>query len=124
MTPFGSLKGRQILVVEDEYIVGMAMMEMLEDAGAVAIGPLGRIDEVLAYVEQHAATIDGVMLDVNLYGHRSYPVADLLSAHGIRFVFTTGYDGGALDEGYRAYPRCQKPCEPEAIIAALSGDAR
>ena len=115
------LKGRQILVVEDDYLVGLSLIQMLEKAGAVGLGPVGHLDEAVAYVEQHVATIDGVVLDVNLHGHRSYPVADLLAERGICFVFTTGYDAGALDERYRAYPRCQKPCQSNVLIAALSG---
>jgi hypothetical protein len=77
------------------------------------------VDEALAYVAQNVSTIDGVVLDVNLHGRRSYPIADMLSARGIRFVFTTGYDAGALEAGYRAYPRCQKPCRIDALVAAL-----
>jgi CheY-like chemotaxis protein len=113
------LKGRQILVVEDDYLVGITLVEMLEEAGAVGLGPVGRVDEALAFVERNVETIDGVVLDINLHGRRSYPIADLLSERGIRFVFTTGYDASAVDSGYSDYPRCQKPCQASALIAAL-----
>ena len=115
-----ALKGRQILVVEDDYLIGITLIEMLEGAGAVGLGPVGWVDEALAYVEHNVAAIDGVVLDINLHGCHSYPIADLLSARGIRFVFATGYDTGAVEADYRAYPRCQKPCQIEALIAALS----
>jgi DNA-binding NtrC family response regulator len=117
------LKGQQILVVEDDYLVGITLIDMLEEAGAIGLGPVGRVDEALAYVEENVTKIDGVVLDINLHGRRSYPVADILSAQGIRFVFTTGYDAGAVEANYRAYPRCQKPCRIDALVAALSKSA-
>jgi len=120
MAPAEPLEGRQILVVEDDYLVGITLIAMLEEAGAVGLGPVGWVDEALAYVEHNAGKIDGVVLDINLHGRRSYPVADLLSARGIHFVFTTGYDTAAVEADYRAYPRCQKPCQVDALIAALS----
>jgi DNA-binding LytR/AlgR family response regulator len=95
------------------------LIDILETAGAVGLGPVGRVDEALAFVAQNVEKIDGVVLDINLNGRRSYPVADLLSARGIHFVFTTGYDADAVETDYRAYPRCQKPCQPDALIAAL-----
>ena len=55
-----------------------------------------------------------------LHGQSTYNVADALIEAGLRFVFVTGYDTGAIDPAYRDYPRCEKPFQPEAIIAALA----
>jgi hypothetical protein len=38
-----------------------------------------------------ARVFDAAMLDVNLNGNKSYPVADALAARGVPFVFSTGY---------------------------------
>jgi hypothetical protein len=61
------------------------------------------------------------VLDVNLRGEMSYPIADMLVAHGVRFVFSTGYSAEALDHAYRAYPRCEKPFNHQALVDALIG---
>jgi hypothetical protein len=61
-----------------------------------------------------------VVLDVHVHGQASYPVADALIEFGVHFVFTTGYDVDALDAKYRAYPRCEKPVEEQALFAALT----
>jgi hypothetical protein len=39
---------------------------------------------------------------------------------GVWFVFTTGYDGGALRAAYGGYQRCQKPFQASALLAALT----
>ena len=114
------LKGRRILVIEDEYFVAEVLSEILGDAGAVIAGPIGWADDALAFVEHHGSTLDGAILDVNLHGRASYPIADALAERGVRFVFITGYDETALESAYRHHPRCEKPLQADAILAALS----
>ena len=93
---------------------------MLEDAGAIVLGPIGWLDEALSFISSNSAAFDAALLDVNLHGEASYPIADALIKRGIHFVFTTGYDSDALDEAYRSYLRCEKPFRAETLIAALS----
>jgi CheY-like chemotaxis protein len=114
------LAGRRILVVEDDYFVAQALIGLLEFAGATIVGPLGWLDEALAFVKEHNEEFDGVVLDVDLHGEKSYPVADLLQSAIVPFVFTTGYGADALDERYRALPRCEKPVDPKMLLDALS----
>ncbi|WP_455274181.1 hypothetical protein [Rhizobium herbae] len=47
------------------------------------------------------------MLDVNLNGDKSFPIADALVAQGVPFVFATGYGIDALTDNYR--PLLAKP---------------
>jgi hypothetical protein len=49
------------------------------------------------------------VLDFNLNGHMSHPIADSLAARGVPFVFSTGYDKERLLGGYRTLPILQKP---------------
>ena len=44
------------------------------------------------------------MLDVNLAGDRSFPVADALAERGIPFLFATGYGLAGIEEAYRGRP--------------------
>jgi DNA-binding response OmpR family regulator len=115
-----SLQGRKILVVEDEYLIAMTLSDILEDAGVVVAGPIGRLEEALDYVNSEGSALDGAVLDVMLHGQTSYPIADSLLASGVKFVFVTGYNERALDVAYRNYPRCQKPFEPETILSTLT----
>jgi two-component SAPR family response regulator len=120
MTRANALQDLQVLIVEDDYLVADTLMDTLREAGASILGPLGRLDAALAFVRQHGTELDGVVLDLNLHGQTTYAVADALIEAGVRFVFVTCYDAGALDAAYRGYPRCQKPFQPEAIVVALT----
>jgi two-component SAPR family response regulator len=115
-----ALQGVRVLVVEDDFLLAETLTETLAEAGAVVLGPIGWLDQARAFVRQHGADLSGAVLDVNLHGQAVYPIADLLVERDIRFVFLTGYDQGALDPAYRGFPRCEKPCPPEAILAALA----
>ena len=101
------LSGRRVLVVEDEMIVAWLLEDMLADLGCAVVGPAARVNQALAMIDAEA--IDAAVLDVNLNGQKSYPVADALAARGVPFVFSTGYDKESLPNGYQSLPVLQKP---------------
>lgn len=113
-----SLAGRRILVVEDEAIVAMLVEDLLDELGCVVVGPAARIEDALRCIESDE--IDAAVLDVNLYGERSYPVADALAARNLPFVFVTGYGQSGLDREYRDRPVVQKPFTLEVLQSALA----
>jgi DNA-binding response OmpR family regulator len=59
-----ALCGRRVLVVEDDYLIAEALVETLEVAGAVALGPIGWAAEALAAVQDTNANFDAVLLDI------------------------------------------------------------
>jgi CheY-like chemotaxis protein len=101
------LSGRRVLLVEDEIIVAWLLEDMLADLGCVVVGPAASVNQALAMIDTEA--IDAAVLDVNLNGQMSYPIADALAAHGVPFVFSTGYHKDRLLERYRTLPALQKP---------------
>lgn len=115
-----SLAGCRILVIEDDFLVGQVILDMLEDEGAEVLGPIGAVDEAVAFVAEQATTFDHVILDLNLHGVKSYPVADELAWRNVPFVFMTGYGKDALDEAHRDYPHCIKPITRADLLAALA----
>ncbi|KAA0695855.1 response regulator [Halopseudomonas laoshanensis] len=100
-------EGRRVLVVEDEMTIALMIEEMLLDLGAQVIGPESRLDAALRLAAE--ATLDAAILDVNIRGGNSYPVADILAERGIPFVFCSGYNDWALEERHRDRPRLNKP---------------
>jgi len=59
------------------------------------------------------------VLDVNLAGEMSYPVAELLRSRGVPFLFATGYGTDGLPEGMRNVPVLSKPFGLERFAEAL-----
>ena len=49
----------------------------------------------------------------------AYPVADTLLAHGIPFIFTTGYDDGVLEPALSRHSAVRKPADFRLIAKAL-----
>src|SRR5450755_3793242 len=86
--------GRRVLVVEDEMIVAWLLQDMLADLGCVVVGPAASINEALVMIDAEA--FDVAVLDVNLNGKMSYPIADVLASRGVPFLFSTGYDKDRL----------------------------
>jgi CheY-like chemotaxis protein len=112
------LSGRRVLVVEDEIIVSWLLQDMLADLGCEVVGPAARIDQALAMIETEA--LDAVLLDLNLNGQMSYPVADALVARGVPFVFSTGHAKNRLLEGYQNFPVLQKPFHRLEVVDAFA----
>ena len=83
------------------------LQDMLADLGCEVVGPAARIDQALAMIETEA--LDAVLLDLNLNGQMSYPVADALVARGVPFVYATGHAKNRLLENYQTFPVLQKP---------------
>jgi CheY-like chemotaxis protein len=113
-----NLRGRHILVVEDDYILAMDMRLTLEDVGAEVVGPVGTVRDALRMAETE--DIDAAVLDINLHGEFVFSVAERLQDRGVPFAFTTGYEGDILPERFCATPRHQKPVSAEAVVNALA----
>jgi CheY-like chemotaxis protein len=117
------LRDCHILVVEDEYLIAMSLQDALESAGSVVLGPVTSVDKAIKAIESEPQ-IDAVVLDVNLGGVLSYPVADMLVARKIPFVFTSGYADNVLRTRYSQVKTCPKPylfpAIEEALLEAMS----
>jgi len=97
----------RILIVEDEMLVAMNIEDMLLDLGHEVAGIASRLEPALALARE--GEFDLAMLDVNLAGDQSFPIADILLERGLPFLFATGYGAKGIPEAYRAYPVLQKP---------------
>jgi PAS domain S-box-containing protein len=112
-----SLADMRLLVVEDELLVSMLIEEILGELGATVAGPYGRLADGLAAAK--AERFDGAILDLNLAGESADPLADLLLARGVPFVFITGYQRESIDRRYANVPVLQKPIDAAALESVL-----
>lgn len=111
-----SLAGIRVLVVEDEPVVAMHIEDMLLELGCSVIGPCPRLSAGLAAAQ--AEQIDVAVLDVNLNGEESYPVAQLLRERSIPFAFATGF--GERKTIFPEAPTLTKPYGIDQLQAVLT----
>lgn len=114
----GQLAGKRILIVEDEYFIAADLQRALQAEGAEIVGPVGDVGRALALAAEKA--LDAAILDVNLEGSMSFPIAERLAADQVPFLFLTGYDDWSLPSGYDAAPRVAKPFSTPRVVDAVS----
>jgi CheY-like chemotaxis protein len=112
------LRGRLVLVLEDEYIVAMDLCQLLESKGAIVVGPLTSVADALDVLDD-LTQVDVAVLDVNLRGSKVFPLADVLKRRSIPFLFATGMARDDFPDRFRDVPRCEKPIDLESIVAVI-----
>jgi CheY-like chemotaxis protein len=115
--PAGELK-RSILVVEDEAMVSMLLEDMVLDCGGRIVGPVATFDQALAIARD--AEFDVAILDLNLNGTLSYPIAEVIRGRGIPVIFATGYGSDGLRDSFRECPTLQKPFSQQDFAQAVA----
>lgn len=104
----------RVLVVEDEFLIALALQDMLEELGYQALGLAPTVDKALTLLSQ--STPDIALLNVNLGAERSTAVAEVLLEMGVPFGLTTGYSAAQLPEAiFRDAPSAQKPVSLRAL---------
>ena len=62
---------------------------------------------------------DIVILDLNLQGEKSFPVADALAEAGIPFMIVSGHNRSILPARHADRPFLAKPCPPRLLLATF-----
>jgi CheY-like chemotaxis protein len=102
-----SLSGIRVLLVEDEPIIAMTAEDMLGDLGCTIAYVAVTLSEALAAAREGDFVV--AILDINLNGVDSMPVATLLRRRKIPFIFTTGYGSSGRAAEHADAPLITKP---------------
>ncbi|MXO58793.1 response regulator [Altererythrobacter salegens] len=113
-----SIAGQTVLIVEDEPIIGLLLEDLVLDAGGKPV-ITNTIAGAMTALSKHS--IDAAILDVNVHGEKTYPVAEALMAQGIRFIFASGYGDALHPEGFESVPTITKPYALKDIESGLAG---
>jgi two-component sensor histidine kinase len=118
--------GLRALVAEDEPLLALDLARELGALGLEVVVMMDSVQDLQRTVEGPDLRLDLAVLDINLSGQPSFPVADLLVARGVPVLFVTGYGdlpGGHL-AGHRRVRLLRKPVAAadlaQAIVALLA----
>jgi CheY-like chemotaxis protein len=113
----------KVLVVADNALAADLIAEALAVEGCLVVGPVGTVEDGLIIASR--ADISGALLDIDLHGERSFPIAYRLRDQGVPFAFVTGHAEMVVPADLRDVPRFLKPFTPwELASAALAAFAR
>jgi CheY-like chemotaxis protein len=107
----------RVLIVEDEFLVAMMLEECLEALGYQVAGTMASLEAGLAALETQQ--FDVAMLDMNLSGESSEPIARALEVQGRPFLFVTGYGKAGVPDQYQTRQIVQKPFRLAELKTAL-----
>ncbi|MHC4047679.1 response regulator [Bradyrhizobium sp. 23AC] len=113
------LRGRRILVVEDEYFLADDIGKALRALGAEIAGPVGHIEDAVEMLHD-GGVLDAAVLDVNIRAKPVFPVARELRARQVPFVFTTGYERISIEPEFQDVPIWEKPIDIVAMVRNLA----
>ncbi|CAN7283551.1 response regulator [Neorhizobium tomejilense] len=120
MTEFHGLK---VLLVEDEGFVALMIEDMLQELGCEIVASVARLREGCEIAA--SAEIDLAVLDINLAGQPSFPIAETLRDRSVPFIFSTGYGESGVPEEFAGSRVLGKPFSLESlrdtITSALDG---
>lgn len=105
------LAGRKILIVEDNWLQAMEIAQLFRHQNAEVIGPVGTIEGGLKW----AGVADAAVLDVDIGGDPVFPVADVLEARHVPFLFFSGASTFDVPARYLFSDRLSKPANLELL---------
>lgn len=115
------LTGVHILLVEDNFLVGTSIKLMLEELGCEVTGPAPSLEQARELALKK--TYQGALLDINIIGGTSAPVAELLLNKDCPFIFVTGYGSPMhLSDQLMKVRRLNKPVDITMLRDALEQD--
>ena len=113
----------RVLVVEDEFLIATEIAAILEEAGHLVLGPAGSVAAAREVLTREPRP-DFAVIDANLRGESSAPLALDLAGMAIPFCVCTGYRPADLKAQFGDVTTLQKPVNPTTLIGIISAMAR
>ena len=109
--------GKRVLIAEDEILVALLFHDIVFDLGCSVTGMYNNVANALKAVE--ADVIDLAVLDINLRGEMSYPIAEALGRRKIPFLFVSGYGARVMPTTHPEWKVCNKPFKEANLVRML-----
>lgn len=108
----------KIMLVEDESLVLMLLEDMLKDMGHSVACTASELDEALELARD--APYNLAIIDINLKGQRTFPVAEIVKDRKLPLIFSTGYGANGIDPKFADIPVLCKPFDDKSLAGALA----
>ncbi|WP_027231095.1 response regulator [Phyllobacterium sp. UNC302MFCol5.2] len=114
------MTGMRILVLEDEYLIGLDLERIAEECGAQSVQLIATVGELQAQIANET-DYDLAILEVQARGVSSLDSAAEMQRRGLPIVFTTAYDSQANGvPGFPDIPVVAKPYGKAQILQAVA----
>jgi len=110
------LRGKFVLVVEDEFLIAETTCLDLESAGAVVVGPVPTVARALSLLQSRQ--VDAALLDIKLNEETSISIVNELQRRAIPYVFVSNISPAELPPRFRDY-LVGKPADMTTIATSL-----
>jgi DNA-binding response OmpR family regulator len=112
------LSGVNVLVVEHDLFLAMALEHTLVGMGAVVVEVCHTLDEAMARADADDFAV--AVLDFSLGSHSVTPLARRLARRNVPFILHTGMARSepSLSE-WKDFPIVEKPASPHTLVAAI-----
>lgn len=119
MAPGPTLVGKRILIVEDDFLIGASLSDLLRRHGCLVSGPVFTVKDAVEIMGRE--TLDGAVLDYKVQDGMTLAIVERLRRDGIPFVIVTGYQRDHLPAELRKAPYLAKPVLPDVLIEVIAG---
>jgi DNA-binding response OmpR family regulator len=114
---FMSAPRRRILIVEDIALIALDLERIVTELGFEVAGTAWTVDQGIEFARR--LDLDAALLDVDLRGQHSGPIADVLANRAIPFAFLTALEVKDLPDGHGHRMLVNKPYTHKQIDAVL-----
>ena len=117
------MQGVSVFLVEDEALIRMMIVEMLEELGHRVVAEAGSVQSAEPLARTSA--FDLGVFDINVGGFAITPIAEIVAARGLPFIFVSGYGPEGRPKLFNDKPVLRKPfliSEFETLINAAMGE--
>jgi DNA-binding response OmpR family regulator len=108
----------RVFVVEDEMTIALMIEDMLTDLGHTVTGLAMRLPQATEMARN--VECDIAILDINLDGRTSFPVAQMLRDRGVKLLFASGYGSPGLEAPFLEDLVIKKPFESNDLMRAIA----
>jgi two-component SAPR family response regulator len=109
----------RVLIVEDEFFIARLYVQYLREIDVEVIGPVSRLSLALEIARNEQ--IDMAILDIQIIGGASFPIAQALVDRDIPVVFITGYsDTVEVPDSLQGVARFGKPVTEEQFFQLVT----